>query len=759
MPSRAMAESRSTDTDRIARRYRHARAYLVATLTLLAGTTLYQLVAAGKEVWDAAHRNARALASSVQTRATSLLEQSAASLEGMASDLSEQPQPSREKVIAVLRDAMRFDPVSQYLGVRSVSGETVAFVDHAGKLSPVALEAGLWDQTAHSTGAMPDLWLPLRLVAGDVWYLPLTLKVVHGNVPQCIVIALVPVRSLIAAKSLELLPDSWVNLVKPDGTRLLQFQPSRDRLAVGGRRVPREILDILAGRTSGAFDLFQLSKSAASQLAPGTAVVGYSRSPEFPLYVGATIPLSALYGLWLTRAAPQTTVLLIGLGAIALFARQLYLALRQQQADLIRQEYRAAHDSLTGLLNRDEFMRLLHRAIVVNPREPFAVVMLDLNRFKDINDTLGHAQGDRVLEIIGKRLKALWREEEASVARLGGDELAVFARGIQGAETLETLCVRILGALGERISLSGLELNLTASMGSALYPQDATTPVELLRCSDVAMYAAKADLRPFGRYSKVVDHFTAEMLALKSDFAKVLRERGLSVAYQPRIRLSDGVMVGLEALSRWTHPTLGPVPPSRYVQLAEGTELIHPFTQLVLQTVLEQIVRWKASGRGVPVSVNISANNLLEPTFVEKLSRKLTEMSVPAELLELEITESAVMRYPDTTIRRLNAIRELGVPLAIDDFGTGYAALSYLKQLPVRTLKIDKSFVLGLVTDPADQRIVRSSIQLAHGFDMTVVAEGVESEAVAARLREYGCDYAQGFYFGEPSPAGEIRWR
>jgi diguanylate cyclase (GGDEF)-like protein len=759
MPLRAMAESRSADPDRIALGYRRARVYLFATLTLLAGTALYQVVAAGKQIWDSAHRNARAVASSLQARTTGVLEQSAASLMGIASDLSEQAQPSPENVIAILRDAMRFDPVSVYLGVHSAAGDQIVFVDHAGKTSSVALEGELWDRTAYSGTVMPDLRPPLRLVPGSAWYLPVTLEAVRGRTPLWTVIALVPIRSLLAgAESLQLLPDSWVSLIKPDGTRLLQLQPSRDRLQVGGRRVPREVLDLVSGRLAGTLDRLQLSTSAASQLPPGAAVAGYSRSPEFPLYVSATIPFSALYGLWLTQAAPQATVLLIGLGAIVLFARQLYSALRQQQFDLIHEEYRAAHDGLTGLLNRDAFMRLLERAIAARSREPFAVVMLDLNRFKDINDTLGHAQGDRVLGIMGQRLKALWREEEASVARLGGDELAVFARGIEGAEALEMLCARVQEALGQRISLSGLELNLAASMGSALYPQDARTPVELLRCADVAMYAAKADLRPFRRYSRTIDHFTPEMLALKSDFAQVLRERGLWVAYQPKIRLSDGALVGLEALSRWTHPTLGPVPPSRYVQLAEGTELIHPFTQSVLQAVLEQIAQWRAAGRRVPVSVNISANNLLEPTFVEKLQQKLTETLVPADMLELEITESAVMRYPETTIKRLNALRELGVPLAIDDFGTGYAALSYLKQLPVHTLKIDKSFVLDLVTDPADQRIVRSSIQLAHGFDMTVVAEGVESEAVAAQLLEYGCDYAQGFYFGQPRPAVAIRW-
>ena len=203
------------------------------------------------------------------------------------------------------------------------------------------------------------------------------------------------------------------------------------------------------------------------------------------------------------------------------------------------------------------------------------------------------------------------------------------------------------------------------------------------------------------------------------------------------------------------HP-LGAMLPARYVQLAETTELIHPFTLFMLESAMRQVARWLTVGRAVPVSVNISANNLLDHTFVDKLAGVLDSANVPAEMLELEITESAVMRHPETMLKRLHAVRELGVQLSIDDFGTGYASLAYLKTLPVHALKIDKSFVIDLADDEADQRIVRSSIQLAHGFGMTVVAEGVESEAVVERLQEYRCDFAQGFHYAAPSPADVI---
>jgi EAL domain-containing protein (putative c-di-GMP-specific phosphodiesterase class I) len=253
-----------------------------------------------------------------------------------------------------------------------------------------------------------------------------------------------------------------------------------------------------------------------------------------------------------------------------------------------------------------------------------------------------------------------------------------------------------------------------------------------------------------------MDNFTAEMLALKAEFARALREGGLSVVYQPKVRLSSRRLVGLEALSRWFHPNVGAVPPATYVRLAESSELIHAFTLFMLHSAARQIARWRDAGLVVPVSVNISPNNLLDHAFVDKLGAVLEDAALPGHLLELEVTESAVMHHPEMMLRRLHDVRELGVHLSLDDFGTGYASLAYLKRLPVDTLKIDKSFVVNLADDEADQRIVRSSIQLAHGFGMTVVAEGVESEKVAERLMEYRCDYAQGFHYARPVPAAEI---
>jgi EAL domain-containing protein (putative c-di-GMP-specific phosphodiesterase class I) len=351
------------------------------------------------------------------------------------------------------------------------------------------------------------------------------------------------------------------------------------------------------------------------------------------------------------------------------------------------------------------------------------------------------------------------------VARLGGDELALIVADASDDASLEQTCTRVQSALGHTIRVRSVEINLAASMGAALYPQDASTAIELLRCADIAMYEAKHELRPYSRYSQAMDNFTPDMLALQSEFANALHLGQVTVEYQPKIRLADGALVGLEALARWSHPTRGPIPPAQFIHLVEGTELIHPFTLYMLNLATRQLARWVAEGRSIPVSVNISANNLLDNSFIDRVSNVLRSSGVPASLLELEITESAVIRHPETILRRLQQIRALGVTLSIDDFGTGYTSLSYLKQLPVQQLKIDKIFIVNMTGDSADQRIVRSAIQLAHGFGMTVVAEGVESQAVAAQLLEYGCDYAQGFHLGRPQAAASIeanwltRWK
>ena len=729
--------------------YRRAMAYVYASLILLAGVAAYLLADQRRHIREAAHQNALSIALGLETAATSLLQQPLFSLRGIRTDMASGSPPSAGSTTGVLREAMRFDPVSDYLGVREgVRGE-ITVVDRAGNPAFPKILASLRDAVPRWTGSITGLRQLIQLPENNDWYLPVTLGFRRQGAIEDVAFALVPAQRLIAgSESLKLIPESRVSLVTTDGTRLLEYTRGLNVLAVNGPPMPPSLLRLAVGKS----DVVELVEPVTGH----RVIVGYSRSEALPLFVRAVVPVSSLDAVWLREAATPLIVLAVSLAAIGVLAQRLRTTLRRQQVYVAEQEYLATHDTLTGLLNRDAFMRQLEQAVGQGSGTLFAVVLLDLNRFKDINDTLGHAAGDRVLEVLGRRLNALLPAYGARVSRLGGDELAILVHGANSPETLEEFCQRVQACLAETILIDGVELSITSSMGATLYPADAQTSAELIRRADIAMYSGKEELRSFSRYSGHMDTFTPELLALKSEFAKALREGGLSIVYQPKVCLSSGDLVGLEALSRWSHPSAGSVPPAEYVKLAESSELIHLFTQFMLKSVARQVSCWRAVGHSIPVSVNISPNNLLDHTFVEKLREVLEGASLPGHLLELEVTESAVMHHPEMMLTRLRAVRELGVHLSIDDFGTGYASLSYLKRLPVDTLKIDKIFVVNLADDEADQRIVRSSIQLAHGFGMTVVAEGVESREVVDRLREYGCDYAQGFHYSPGVPAAKI---
>lgn len=738
----------------IAVRHFRARVSLAIALLLLTGTAVYLVLHLREQIWTAGRANGLNIAVGLEKGVTGLLEQSTVDFTGLSPDVAATPGLSHEELLDRLHTAIRFDSLSRYLGVIRASGELAA-VSHAGEAPSPEIQRVLATLPL-STGPAIEIGYLVQLPDGAGYCLPLTLGVPHPGGGIDTLFALVPVERLTAAsKSLELIRGGWVNFSTTDGKRLFRYIPSRNRLEPRTGRMLPEVLTVLAEKPFGVVSLSRFSASTRRTASPDAYMDAYSRSATLPLYVAATIPESSLYGAWLNQSIAPLIVLVLGMAAVVYFALQLRAAIREQQSYLEEQEYLARHDTLTGLLNRHAFMWLLHRATEGPEQFPFTIVILDLTRFKDVNDTLGYAIGDEVLAIVSRRLAKAF-EHEAQLARLGGDELALFASRATDDAGARALCAKLQKVLGQVINVNAVQLELTASMGIVIYPGDAKTPAEILRCANVARATAKSELRPFSRYVQEMDDFTPEMLALRSDFARALREAGLTLAYQPKVDLHSGKLVGFEALARWAHPTVGPIAPARFVQLAENSELIHIFTQRVLNTAIEQIAVWRHTGQQVPVSVNISVNNLLDQGFVDTLAESLAAANVPAELLELEVTESAVMRHPDTILKRLHAIRALGVRLAIDDFGTGYASLAYLKQLPVQVLKVDKTFILHLAGDPADQRIVRSAIQLAHGFGMQVCAEGVETEATAAILRDYGCDHAQGYHFSRPAPAHEI---
>jgi diguanylate cyclase (GGDEF)-like protein len=732
--------------------YRRARVSVVLALLLLAGTAIYLVAQERQQTWRAARASVLDLALGLEASITGLLQQSAASLTGISADLAQHLSVTPQQpgyVIAVLRNAARFDPVSSYLGIRDADGHIIA-VQRSGELvaAPDLLRTIAQALEPGGTGlSVSDL---VRLPTAGKWYVPTTLGFTGSSGQPELAFALVPVRRLIGrSDSLRVIPDSSVSLVTTDGRLLVSYTPGTGSLDHSHRQVSPQSLARARGRRSGVF----------VSLPSRADYVGFARSGALPIYVSASVPIASLRRQWLGEAAAPVVVLATGMLAVLLFAWQLHRALRRQAAYVAEQEYLAQHDSLTGLRNRDGLMRELERAIAAAPADPVAVLLLDLNRFKEINDTLGHAAGDRVLEQIGGKLREGFRDSDVCVARLGGDELAIVARGVESPRALESLRARLHACLGRTAVPGGIELDLTASIGAAVYPHDARTASELLRRADIAMYAAKEDLTAFRRYHEAMDQFTPEMLALQSELGKALREGSLAVAYQPKVRLTDGELIGVEALARWNHPTMGSISPSQFVPLADSSELVHPFAQFMLLTACEQAIAWRRRGHRVPVSVNISANNLLDRGFVDRVRSILESLALEPALLELEVTEGAVMRYPDTMLKRLDEIRALGVRLSIDDFGTGYASLAYLKRLPVHTLKIDRSFITNLTEDAADQRIVRSSIQLAHSFGMTVVAEGVETAGAACELHGYGCEFAQGYYFGHPQTAAQIQAR
>jgi diguanylate cyclase (GGDEF)-like protein len=425
---------------------------------------------------------------------------------------------------------------------------------------------------------------------------------------------------------------------------------------------------------------------------------------------------------------------------------------RREQAEQELRE-RARTDPLTGLLNRAGLAEELRAAVddVAAGGPPLAVVMLDLDRFKEVNDTLGHAVGDALLRAVAERLTGELRREDV-LARLGGDEFVVLLRHTE-PDAVRHATDRLLAGLRLPFDVDGIVLEVDGSLGVAT---TGTDPAELLRAADVAMYAAKADRSGVVVHSPELDRHDPAQLSLFGDLRRGIRDGELRVRYQPKAALVDGRVLGVEALVRWEHPQRGLLPPSEFIGLAEATGLIRPLTDVVLTQALEDCRHWRAEGVALTVAVNLSARVLLDAGLPDRIAARLADFGLPADCLELEVTESAAMQDPGQALDVLQRLRGLGVTLSVDDYGTGHASLSYLSRLPVSTLKIDRSFVSTMELDGTDQVIVRSTIELAHALGLRVVAEGVETRATWERLVALGCDEAQGFWLGRPGPAEEV---
>ena len=418
--------------------------------------------------------------------------------------------------------------------------------------------------------------------------------------------------------------------------------------------------------------------------------------------------------------------------------------------------HRAYHDALTELPNRVMLAETLEGEVNVAERErrPLAVMLLDVDDFKAINDTLGHEFGDVVLKQIAHRLSDAL-DDGATLARLGGDEFAVVMHG--GPEEAETCASRLLLALEPPMDVDSLAIQLAASIGIACSPQHGRTVRELLRHADVALYCAKASDISYQTYAEEYDEYSIDRLALAAQLRRGIDRGELTVHYQPKAPLDGGTTTAVEALVRWNHPQLGCIGPDGFIPLAEQTGVIKPLTERVFETALAQCAQWRREGLEVTVSVNVSTRNLLDYDLPSIIRTLLDRFELPASVLQLEITESRIVADLKRARVALDEVRGMGVKIAIDDFGTGFSSLSQLQQLPIDEIKIDKSFVTRMETDRNDAVLVRSIIDLGRNLGLQVTAEGVESENIRRSLTKLGCDFAQGFHIGRPTPADECR--
>ena len=421
----------------------------------------------------------------------------------------------------------------------------------------------------------------------------------------------------------------------------------------------------------------------------------------------------------------------------------------------------ARHDALTGLPNRvllHEELETAMREVVKGTSPGAAVIMMDLDGFKEVNDSLGHQQGDLLLQEVAVRLQTTVGERGV-VARLGGDEFAVLLAGCADPDEALALSQQVLRALEQPVPLQDIEVDIAASIGVALAPLHAQDASALLKRSDMAMYAAKADQRGVLVYERVLDTSSPAKLALVSELRTALAADAIEIFVQPQADLVTGEVRRVEVLARWDHPVHGRIPPDEFIPLAERTGLIRPLTQSVLRQSLMAVAGWRASGIDIAVAVNLSARSLLDDELEDQVQGLLDELGLPTSALTLEITESSVMSDPTRTIRLLERLRARGIRLSVDDFGTGYSSLSYLRQLPIHEVKIDKSFVVDAVDDADDQAIVRSIVDLGTNLHLDVVAEGVEDERVRALLEELGCTAMQGYHLARPMPvAAFLPW-
>lgn len=439
--------------------------------------------------------------------------------------------------------------------------------------------------------------------------------------------------------------------------------------------------------------------------------------------------------------------------------RELKEALERRDRRLAEEQvhYLAYHDPLTNLPNRIRFLEHLTSIIRDGDRSPqsAALLVLDLNHFREINDTLGHSNGDILLREAGQRLLQPLRSSDMA-ARLGGDDFAVLLSPADRI-TAERIADEILQLMLRPFEVAGFTLEVGAKIGIALFPEDSTEARQLLQQADVAMSLIKHGTTSIARYDGARDPSSPRRLLLMRDLRTALTQNQLQAHYQPKINIQTGRLSGVEALARWSHPERGIIPPDEFIPLAEKTGVINALTLYMLESCARQSIDWRIHNRGLPVAINLSVKDLLDRSLIDKVETLMRNQTLQPNMLEFEITESILMEDPDRNLEILMALRDLQIRLSIDDFGTGYSSLSYLKKLPVSAIKIDQSFVADMINTSDSAIIVQSTIELAHNLGLKVIAEGVENQATWDLLAGYGCDEAQGFFIAHAMPAEDIQ--
>ena len=563
-----------------------------------------------------------------------------------------------------------------------------------------------------------------------------------------------------AGRQLDDLDPVELNIFNRD--RVVVYSEEHDQ--IGTTSTSDELHDALAGEVVSGFsssvDDGEGSEDGARQLLEVYVPIQYEGSPTPDGVMELYLPYAPVAAAVHQDVRTLTLTLVVGLavfyGVLFRFIASASGRLQRQAEELRvsadRDRHQATHDALTGLPNwellRDRLVQGL--AAATRSEGEIALLLIDLDRFKEINDGLGHSYGDKLLCQVGPRLRSVLRDGD-TLARLGGDEFAVLLPSVAGVEEARVVAERLRQVLHRPFDVDGIALDVEASIGIVLSPWHGTDTEELLRNADIAMYAAK-ELKAGAVVFDPDRHVTAPWrLTVLGDLRRALEVSDeLFLNYQPKYTLDGERIEGVEALLRWQHPTEGLVPPGEFIPVAEGTGIILRLTERVLGLALAQMRRWLDAGHGVPVAVNLSTRCLLDAGLPDLVQRLLSQYRVPAELLRLEVTESAVMGDAARCMEVLQRLHDLGVRLSIDDFGTGYSSMAYLRRLPVDELKIDRSFVLGMTTTQQDAVLVRTAIDLGHNLGLTVVAEGVEGVEHVHALRALGCDIAQGYHYARP---------